>query len=150
MSPSQWGPPTWIFIHTLAEKIKDTSFDIIGKSLIYNIIQICNLLPCPECSQHAKEFWQKVNLATIKTKNDLKNVLFVFHNTVNRRRKQPIYKYENLEYYKSRNVVETYNAFARNFNTYGNMNLITDSFHRTRLLYNLKKWITNNITHFNM
>jgi hypothetical protein len=148
MSPSQWGPPTWVFFHTLAEKIKDTSFDTLGKSLIFNIIQICNFLPCPECSQHAKEFWRKVNLGTIKTKNDLKNVLFVFHNAVNRRRKQAIFKYENLEYYKSRNVVETYNAFSRNFNTYGNMNLITDSFHRTRLLHNLKKWLSNNIIHF--
>jgi hypothetical protein len=150
MSPNQWGPPTWIFIHTIAEKIKDSSFDIIGKSLIYNIIQICNLLPCPECSQHAKTFWAKVNFATIKKKTDLKNVLFVFHNNVNKRRKQKLFNYENLEYYKSRNVIETYNNFSRNFNTYGNMNLIMESFHRVRLLSHLKKWLTNNIQHFDM
>jgi hypothetical protein len=150
MSPTQWGPPTWIFLHTIAEKVKESSFETMRKSIIHNIIQICHFLPCPECAQHAKEFWQKVNFATIKTKTDLKNVLFVFHNSVNRRRKQALFKYENLEYYKRRNVVETYNKFAANFNTYGNMNLITDSFHRVRLLAQVKKWITVNIYHFDV
>ena len=55
MSPSQWGPPTWVFIHTLAEKIKEDHFNAIGKPVIYNILQICNNLPCPECSDHAKQ-----------------------------------------------------------------------------------------------
>jgi hypothetical protein len=150
MSPNQWGPPTWIFLHTLAEKIKEESFVSMRNSLIHNIIQICNFLPCPDCAQHAKEFWKKVNFATIKTKADLKNVLFVFHNAVNRRKKQLLFKYESLEYYKSRNVIETYNKFASNFNTHGNMNLITDSFHRTRLLSQLKRWITINIYHFDV
>ena len=39
MSPSQWGPPTWMFIHTLAEKVKEDSFAIIGNQIIVNIIQ---------------------------------------------------------------------------------------------------------------
>jgi hypothetical protein len=150
MSPNQWGPPTWIFFHTLAEKIKDSSFELVGKSLVSNINRICSLLPCPECSQHAKTFWSRVNFATIKTKTDLKNILYVFHNTVNRRKRQPLFKYEKLEYYKTRNVIETYNNFSRNFNTYGNMNLIADSFHRVRLLAYLKKWLTINIQHFDM
>lgn len=150
MSPNQWGPPTWIFFHTLAEKIKDTSFPLIGKSVITNIYQICSNLPCPECAQHAKAFWARVNLSTIKTKTDLINVLFVFHNTVNKRKKQPPFKYENLQYYKTRNIIETYNNFSKNYNTYGNMKLITESFHRVRLLTYLKKWITNNIQHFDM
>ena len=79
MSPSNWGPPTWFFMHTLAEKIKDESFPIVGQHVIMSIIQICNHLPCPECAQHAKEFWSKVKISSIKTKTDLINVLFVFH-----------------------------------------------------------------------
>ena len=62
MSPSYWGPSTWIFMHTLAANVKETSFPIIGPSLILILIQICNNLPCPECSQHAKQFWSKVNI----------------------------------------------------------------------------------------
>ena len=57
MSPSYWGPNTWIFMHTLACKIKEDSFPIIGKQLVLYLIQISYNLPCPECSQHAKQFW---------------------------------------------------------------------------------------------
>jgi hypothetical protein len=150
MSPSQWGPPTWIFLHTLAEKIKDSSFPSLSKALITNIYQICSNLPCPECASHAKHFWSRVNLSTIKTKTDLVNVLFVFHNSVNMRKKYKPFNYEDLKYYKTRNVIETYNNFAKNFNTNGNMNLIAEAFHRNRLLVFLKKWLLLNIKHFDM
>lgn len=149
MSPSYWGPSTWIFMHTLAAKIKETSFPVIGPNLILILIQICNNLPCPECSQHAKQFWSKVKTANIKSKSDLINLLFVFHNMVNKRKQLRPFKYENLQYYETRNVVETYNTFARNFNTRGNMNLINESFHRNMMLSSLRTWIMANLSHFN-
>ena len=148
MSPSQWGPPTWMFIHTLAEKVKEDSFAIIGNQIIVNIIQICYNLPCPDCSDHSKLFWSKVKISNIKTKQDLINLLFVFHNTVNKRKNLSLFKYEDLQYYKSKNVVSTFNSFAANFNTKGNMKLLTESFHRTRLLTFLKNWLVSNIGHF--
>jgi hypothetical protein len=150
MSPSTWGPPTWIFIHTLAEKIKDESFPIVGQHVISSIIQICNHLPCPECAQHAKEFWSKVKLSTIKTKTDLVNVLFVFHNMVNKRKGLRPFKYDSLKYYQTRNVIETYNAFSRTFNTKGNMNLISESFHRNLFIRSFKKTLMTIIPHFNL
>jgi len=149
MSPSYWGPSTWIFMHTLAAKIKETSFPVIGPNLILILIQICNNLPCPECSQHAKQFWSKVKTANIKSKSDLINLLFVFHNMVNKRKQLRPFKYENLQYYETRNIIETYNVFARNFNTRGNMNLINESFHRNMMLSSLRTWIMSNLSHFN-
>lgn len=149
MSPSYWGPSTWIFMHTLASKVKEESFAVIGPVIILILIRISNNLPCPECAQHAKEFWSKVKTANIKTKTDLENLLFVFHNMVNKRRQAKPFKYENLKYYETRNVVETYNAFARNFNTKGNMNLINESFHRNMMLASLRTWLMGNIQHFN-
>jgi hypothetical protein len=150
MSPSYWGPSTWVFMHTLASKIKETSFPQIGPSLIVLLIQICNNLPCPECSQHAKQFWSKVKTGNIKTKDDLINLLFVFHNMVNKRKGLPPYKYENLEYYKTQNVVQTYNMFSRNFNTNGNMNLINESFRRNMMLSSLRVWLIGNLKHFDI
>lgn len=148
MSPSTWGPPTWLFMHTLASKIKDTSFPLIGQNLILILIQICNHLPCPECSVHAKEFWSKVKTGNIKNKTDLINLLFVFHNVVNKRKKYPAFKYYNLQYYESKNVIDTYNLFTRNFNTKGNMNLINESFHRNMMLASLRTWMMQNVMHF--
>ena len=111
MSPSYWGPSTWIFMHTLAAKIKETSFPLIGPNVIHILIQICNNLPCPECSQHAREFWSKVKTVNIKTKTDLINLLFVFHNMVNKRKQSRPFKYENLQYYerlRNRQMLETF------------------------------------------
>jgi len=150
MSPSYWGPSTWIFMHTLAAKIKETSFPLIGPHLILIMIQICNNLPCPECSQHARQFWSKVKTANIKTKVDLINLLFVFHNMVNKRKQLRPFKYDNLQYYETRNVIETYNTFSQNFNTRGNMNLINESFHRNMMVASLRSWIMGNLIHFNL
>lgn len=148
MSPNNWGPPTWVFLHTLCEKIKDDSFPIIGNSLISFIISICSNLPCPECSQHAKLFWSKVNKNNITNKIDLINLLFVFHNVVNKRKNYQPFKYQDLQYYKTKNIIETYNSFSRNFNTKGNMKLLTESFHRNIMMSSLKKWLMSNLNHF--
>ena len=148
MSPSSWGPSTWIFMHTLVAKIKESSFPLISPHLILVLIQICNNLPCPECAQHSKEFWGKVKTANIKTKADLINLVFVFHNMVNKRKQYNPFKYDNLKYYETRNIIETYNSFARNFTTRGNMNLINESFHRNRMLASLRSWMMSNVIHF--
>ena len=150
MGKSQWGPPIWNFFHTLAENVKEDHFQTIGPQLISQIIQICHNLPCPECTQHAKLFWSRTKLGTIKTKTDLKNVLFVFHNSVNQRTNKPQFKYDDLDIYKTRHVLRAFNFFYVNFNTNGNMTLLTESFHRRRLLTSLKKWLSINIIHFDL
>ena len=150
MSPSDWGPPTWLFLHTLAEKVKDTSYPLISQQLIKVIIQICNHLPCPDCTTHAKQFWSNVNVVNIRTKQDLINLLFVFHNSVNKRRKVLPFKYENLIKYKHLKLIQQYNNFTKNFNTNGNMSLINESFHRNLMLISLKRWLMTNILHFDI
>lgn len=150
MSPSDWGPPTWLFLHTLAEKVKESSFPLMSQQLIKMIVQICNNLPCPECTTHAKEFWMNVNANNIKTKKDLINLLFIFHNSVNKRKRMPPFKYDNLVKYQNLKLIQQYNNFTKNFNTNGNMNLINESFHRKLMMISLKRWLMTNISHFNV
>ena len=148
MSPSQWGPPTWIFLHTLVAKIKDEQFPVIGQQVIANIIQICLFLPCPECSVHAKQFWSNVVTKNINNKQDLINLMFVFHNAVNKRRNVRPFRYIDLQYYNTLKLIDTFNDFARNYNTNGNMKLLTESFHRSRLLHSLRGWLMGNLPNF--
>uniref|UniRef100_A0A6C0ITB3 thiol oxidase n=1 Tax=viral metagenome TaxID=1070528 RepID=A0A6C0ITB3_9ZZZZ len=151
MSPSDWGPPTWIFIHTLAQKLREDQFSAIGIPLILQIKTICYHLPCPDCTTHAKDFWSKVQIGNIKTKQDLVNLLFMFHNMVNSRKRQPLFKKENLiSTYSRKSLIETFNNFVRNFNTKGNMNLINESFHRNIFLKNFKKWMMENMKYFTL
>lgn len=150
MSPNVWGPSTWLFMHTLVAKIREEHFLIIGQKLIYILIQISNHLPCPECAQHAKQFWSKVKTVNIKTKEDLTNLIFVFHNVVNKRKGLPIFRHENLKYYETKNIIEVYNQFTKNFNTKGNMSLINESFHRNMMMSSLRTWMLANLKYFSI
>jgi hypothetical protein len=150
MSSSIWGPSTWNFFHTITEKIKDENYNIIKIPLISFLIQISHNLPCPICQEHSKNFWYKINTSNIHTKNDLKNVLFLFHNIVNKRKNKPLFNRNNLNEYSNNNLLKSYINFRNNFNTRGNMKLIHDTFYRNKILNNLNKWLLNNIKYFNL
>ena len=148
MSTNVWGPPTWILFHTLIAKLTDDGFNTIGLQLFNYIKRICNNLPCPDCAQHATQFLSRVNMTTIKTKEDLRNTMYIFHNMVNKRKNKPMYHVNDLEKYKSNNTVERYNNFIAHFKTKGNMKLLADSFQRKLLINDFKKWMMLNIRFF--
>ena len=148
MSTNVWGPPTWILFHTLIAKLTDDGFNTIGLQLFSYIKRICNNLPCPDCAQHATQFLSRVNMATIKTKDELRNTMYIFHNMVNKRKNKPMYHVNDLEKYKSNNSIERYNNFIAHFKTKGNMKLLADSFQRKLLVNDFKKWIMLNIRFF--
>ena len=86
----KWANPTWVFFHTYAAKINKPFFEQNRSQCLRIIQMICECLPCPECTKHAIHFMKRVNVNTVKTKEDLINMLFVFHNEVNiRTRKSP-------------------------------------------------------------
>ena len=54
-----WGTPTWIFLHTFAEKINE-SFYLNNKLKVMKMIKtICSILPCPACRRDSNEFMKK-------------------------------------------------------------------------------------------
>jgi hypothetical protein len=145
MSPPEvWGPPIWTFFHTLAEKINEDYFLNIKHSLFHVIKRICKFLPCPDCSQHATNFLAKININKINSKLDFKNMLYVFHNTVNKRKKKLLFSYAKLDIYKNYNIGSVFNHFISVYNTNGNMNLIAESFQRNMLIKDLKNWLIRN------
>ena len=76
MSPPEvWGPPTWTFLHTLVEKIKENAPNQIYEKLFLLIKMICKNLPCPYCATDAIKYLNSINLANIKTKKQLENAL---------------------------------------------------------------------------
>lgn len=151
VSPNIWGPPIWKFFHTIIVKLKDENFDKVGLILFNYIKQICNYLPCPECSLHSKYFFSKVDNKTIDTKNKLLNLFYIFHNDVNKRKNKLQLKYEDIQkLYDNNNLLITYNNFVRVYNIKGNLNQINESFHRQRVIFEFKKWLMLNIRYFNI
>jgi hypothetical protein len=148
MSINQWGPVTWDLFHTLASKINETDYTTIGLELFAHIKNICGYLPCPECSQHARTNLGSVIIDKLKTKEDLINVLYIFHNSVNKRKNKPLYNFSELEKYKNMNVFNVCNKFFSNYKTPGNMRLIAESFQRKLIVERFIAWMKINYKSF--
>ena len=146
----KWGPPTWLYLHTMAEKVKETSFQQIRADMFRIICTICTNLPCSMCSNHAKEYLSKINVQSIQTKDDMKQFLFVFHNSVNARKQFKLFQYSDLTETYSKG---DYKAITNNFMRFyqektRNIHLIADEMHRQRIVKVVKQWIIDNIEHF--
>jgi hypothetical protein len=145
-----WGPAIWFLFHTLAEKIKVESFSSIRSELLNNIYAISVNLPCPVCATHAKEYLDKINFNTIQTKEQLKMLLFHFHNDVNKRKNFPQFSRDELdEKYSKANTVNIIHNFMYHFqDRIRSPKLIANDLQRQRIALLLKEWFTNNINHF--
>jgi hypothetical protein len=149
MSPPQvWGPATWSFFHTLAHKVNDNQPPIVYQQIFLQIRRICGFLPCPECSRDASSFLGKIHPNEIQTKRALIDKVYVFHNYVNKKKKKPLFDYGNINKYKDVNIIQAYNTFLKNYNTRGNMKLLTETFQRNLIINELKKWFLANISRF--
>lgn len=145
---NNWGPNIWLFFHTLAEKVKEDKYAEHKYQIIGLMKNICRALPCPDCTNHASTFWSKVNNDGIKTKDDLRNLLLIFHNQVNLRNKKPLFKKESLIIYKKYSLVYAYNQFVSVYHTRGNFKLMNDNFQRNMIIKQTKDWLMKNINIF--
>lgn len=143
-----WGPPTWTLFHTLAEKVKDDCYINIAPELVTFIRRICFLLPCPDCQDHASEYWRKTRY-NLTTKEGLKEFLFTFHNEVNKRKSYPIQETNILQTYTNNKLSTVYNTFVSIFLARTTSRLMIDSLHRKRLIDEFKMWLIKNSSSFN-
>ena len=97
----KWAPHTWVFFHTFAAHINEDFFSKKKKIVLFIIKIICHNLPCNICTQHATNFMNRVNENTVKSKKDLIKMLYVFHNSVNKRTGKPVFPEENLNIYNT-------------------------------------------------
>jgi hypothetical protein len=149
MSPPEvWGPPIWTLFHTLVEKMNETHYHLIYPQLFNVIKQICAYLPCPECSNDATMFLSKIKTQTLNTKMNFKNMLYLFHNHVNKKKNKPLFNFSNMNVYKNKNLVPVIKNFIRAYNTKGNMKLLTESFQRQFVISNFRKWLIKNLPFF--
>ena len=146
MSPSQWGPPTWLLLHSMVEQINESHFPDISISLFNIISQICKNLPCPECSKHAAEFMNSVKMNTIQTKENFKMMLYYFHNKVNLRKKKPNFEIPGLEKYATVNLPIAFSLFVNEYTRKSsNFKLMTDISMRKRIVHNTSTWLNQNM-----
>lgn len=142
MSPPEvWGPAIWTLFHTLIEKMNQDQYQVVIPSMFMMIVQICKYLPCPDCSKDASQFLAKIRLTDYKTKTDFKNMMYLFHNYVNAKKRKPLYNYAYMDKYANLNLPTVINNFIVNYNTKGNMKLLAESFQRGFVIKQFISWI---------
>jgi hypothetical protein len=145
-----WGEPTWALFHVLAEKVKDEDFDAIRVELLEVIYTICSNLPCPDCATHASMYLNDIRYKNIQTKEQLKHMLWAFHNAVNKKKDFPYFPREQLETkYAAYPLIPTLHAFMVKFqDKHRSIRMIADDFHRSKIAGKLKKWFNEHISSF--
>jgi len=146
----KWGAPTWTLFHCIPEKLTQDMFIKNKDSIIRMIVTICNNLPCPSCSDHARRYMNKINFLSIKSTDDLRKMLFIFHNSVNEIKRYAEYSYDELhEKYSSLDFKHVVNEFMLHFQkkTYS-QNLIAQQMYRQKQVTLIKKWFHENIEIF--
>ncbi len=145
----KWGRHIWTFFHTMSQKVKPEYFDIVKKDFIDFIIKICNTLPCPICSQHASEYMRSINFNNIRTKEDLIQLFYVFHNTVNARKNYEFFKSDQLSMYQTANTIAVINNFMVAFEDKTRaFKLMADDMSRAQIAGQIKFWLSTNLRYF--
>jgi hypothetical protein len=149
----KWGEPIWTLFHTMAQKIDPKEFSRLRIEIFDLIRTVCHSLPCPECTAHASQYVSQVNWSAIQSKEELINMLFVFHNSVNQRKGYPMFPRDKLEStYGPKNMLEVSRVFMFHYEdkqSRGPNSAIATKFHRLRVSMELKKWFNLNIQYFN-
>jgi hypothetical protein len=145
----KWGEPTWILFHTLAEKVNENTFSQIRVELLNTIYSICANLPCPDCAEHATTYLNGINFKTIQTKEQLKYMLYTFHNTVNAKKGVELFPITHLDKYSQMNLINVIYTFIPFLQDKSNsIRMIANDFHRTRMVSQLKIWFNTYISYF--
>jgi len=141
VSKEIWGNNVWNLFHTIAHKIKEERFEFHKNNIIYILENICNTLPCPECSKDASDMLKKVNFSQINTKNDFKLLIFNFHNAINVKLSKPLFDFNELDNrYSKANIDILYNNINIIYTSNTNIpQLMTSSFHRNILFPKIKE-----------
>jgi hypothetical protein len=140
-SVETWGPPTWIFLHTLAAKVNQGQYPKL-KKIMFNIVSlICHNLPCPRCAREVGYYLLRIKPNKLETKQDFILFIYLLHNWVNKKKKKPLFDSTKLNNYNSFNIYSAFNNFIQVYQRKGNMQIIDESDPHNLTLNELNNWI---------
>lgn len=143
----EWGTPIWTLFHTLIHKIKEIHYNEKSAELLTIIKIISANLPCPICTEHATKYLSSINSLSLKTKEDMKLMLFQFHNTVNERKGYTKFPLSELDSrYDNANTMNVINNFIISYRKKSrNLQLIALEMSKKKALEFVTKWLRDNI-----
>ena len=147
MRKGVWGPIIWKFLHMISIKLKESEFNKNKEIIIDLILSICNNLPCPACSSHARGYLKKHNFKHINTKENMIKILWSMHNDVNVRIKKQKIEYDDmLKIYENEKIEPCAITFFQSFSrmNYGERMMLY-SFQRKKFIEKYLPLVKDNI-----
>lgn len=95
-NPHVWGPGLWLFLHISSANYDPVSQEQIHRCMAF-IKNLPYMLPCYNCSEHAKQFVKdrEADLHTIcQNRKSLFEFYVDFHNYVNNRQNKRLFSYQ--------------------------------------------------------
>lgn len=144
-SINTWGPSVWNLFHCMSIKLHEEQFNQSKFIAIEIIKKICYNLPCPTCREDAMKIVKNLQPEKFKTKQNLTNFVFNFHNHVNKKLKKPEFPRDELDAkYNTANIKALYSNFFIIFTMNSNVpQLMSVSFHRKETLPKIKVIMNN-------
>lgn len=142
-----WGEPIWTFFHALAEQV--VGYAECRADLARILREMSASLPCPECAAHATAYLSRVNWAALNTRDDLRQMLCAYHNSVNARKGRP--QFDAADLVARYGNVNMRAAAARALHYFegrhslSNIGLAPHTFQRTRTAVAVRAWIAANV-----
>jgi len=142
------GPPIWVLLHSIVEKVKNDNFNNYKLQLFNLIKKICIFFPSVVSSKNANAYFSNFNPNYINNLIDVKMFLFNYHNFINKKLEKPIFNYYELTKYDSVNIPVLQNTIVNLYtkNTY--IKLLPNYFNMRETLNELNIFLFNNIYSF--
>jgi len=145
----QWGQPTWIFFHTFIEQIDDDFYSSNHIEILKIIKNICSVLPCPYCKEHAVQYMRKIRPQNVKTREQMRIMLYNFHNRVNIRLNKPLFSQQELTKYRNIDFIRVIKWFESvMLKNYTLNRAFNEHMFRKRTIKSTVDFIKRNIIHF--
>lgn len=144
-----WGEPIWTFFHALAEQVVPARYAECRADLARIVREMSASLPCPECAAHATAYTQRVNWAALNTRDEFREMLRTYHNSVNARKGRAQFAAADLA--ARYGAVDMRAAAARALHYFegrhslSNVGLAPHTFQRTRTAAAVRAWIAANV-----
>ena len=97
MEPKIWGPPAWIFLHSITFQYPEYPTDIEKQKYYTFFHSLKNVLPCPNCREHYQRNFDKLQI-DLESRKGLIEWLIDLHNEVNMKNGKKVLTYN--EFYK--------------------------------------------------
>ena len=144
MSKKRWALPCWFFFHGMAEKISKSFYEKEHEGVNGLISLISKNLPCPFCRVHASNYITRNPIKNVKTKDELKDYLYKFHNDVNKRIGHKVFEKTILMRYETINIEKAYIFFNQQFYGAYIVNHDFNHWRRNMVQEKVKEYLRNN------